>query len=112
MISTRSDAVWVGPILYFYLKFPDDFEHFWRNARWFTYEGCQRDLIKEKWAVAKGISVVRVLQEDVWEDKLGWQGWLTKSIENARTGEASIFTPDAPEYQEANSAYVQLRARS
>jgi hypothetical protein len=105
----------------FHLSFLDGFEvlieldgpqHFWCNKRWFDYEGCQRDLIKEKWAVAKGISVVRVLQEDVWEDKLGWQGWLTKSIENARTGEASIFTPDAPEYQAANSAYVQLRARS
>jgi very-short-patch-repair endonuclease len=105
----------------FHLTFPDGFEviieldgaqHFWSNLRFYTDDGCERDLLKEEWAVAKGLSVVRVLQEDVWEDKLGWQGWLTKSIENARTGEARPITPDAPEYRSANSAYIQLRSRS
>ena len=102
----------------FHLQFPDGFEilieldgaqHFWRNARWFTYEGCKRDLLKEEWAITKGLSVVRVLQEDVWEDKLDWQGWLTKSIKAARSGEPRVFTPDAPEYQSTDSAYVQVR---
>jgi very-short-patch-repair endonuclease len=103
----------------FHLTFPDRFEvlieldgaqHFWSHLKYYTDGGCERDLLKEKWAIARGLSVVRVLQEDVWEDNLGWQKWLTKSIENARTGEPRVFTPDAPEYQSANSAYVQLRS--
>jgi very-short-patch-repair endonuclease len=105
----------------FHLTFPDRFEvlieldgaqHFYDHIYSYTDAGCERDLLKEKWAIAKGLSVVRVLQEDVWEDKPGWQGWLAKSIEAARSGEARIFTPDAPEYRSADSAYVQLRSRS
>ena len=102
----------------FHLTFSDGFEvlieldgaqHFWSDKKYYTNEGCERDLLKEDWAVAKGLSVVRVLQEDVWEDKLDWKGWLIKSIENARTGEARPITPDAPEYRSSKSAYVQLR---
>jgi very-short-patch-repair endonuclease len=105
----------------FHLTFSDGFEvileldgaqHFWSHLKYYTNEGCERDLAKEKWAIAKGLSVVRVLQQDVWKDKLGWQKWLTKSIENARMGEARPITPDAPEYRSSNSAYVQLRSRS
>jgi very-short-patch-repair endonuclease len=103
----------------FHLTFPDRFEvlieldgaqHFWNDQKYYTAEGPRRDLLKEEWAVAKGLSVVRVLQEDVWEDKLDWQGWLIEKIEAARTGEPRVFTPYAPEYQSANSAYIQLRS--
>ena len=105
----------------FHLTFLDGFEvlleldgpqHFWRGHNFYTDEGCERDLLKERWAVARGLSVVRVLQENVWGDKHGWHGWLTKSVADARTGEARPFTPDALEYRSTNSAYVQLRASS
>ena len=105
----------------FHLTFPDGFEvlleldggqHFWIGHNYYTDESCGRDLLKEEWAISEGLSVVRVLQEDVWEDKLDWQGWLTQSIENARTGEARTITPNAPEYDSQNSAYVQLRSTS
>jgi len=87
-------------------------QHFWRGHKFYTDEGCERDLLKERWAVARGLSVVRVLQEDVWGEKHGWHGWLTKSVADARTGEARPITPDALEYRTTNSAYVQLRASS
>ena len=90
----------------------DGAQHFWSHQKYYTNEGCERDLLKEEWAIAEGLSVVRVLQEDVWEDKLDWQGWLIKSSEAARTGEARLITPDTPEYRSANSAYVLLRSRS
>jgi len=105
----------------FLLTFPDGFEvlveldgmqHFWANHRFYTEEGCERDLAKEEWALAKGMSVVRVLQEDVWEDRYGWQDWLTKSIDKARTVDAKVFTPDTPEYRSTDSVYVQLRQGS
>ena len=103
----------------FHLQFPDDFEilieldgaqHFWSDHYYYTDAGCERDLLKEEWAIAKRLSVVRVLQEDVWNDLYGWQGWLANSIEAARSGEPRVFTPDTPEYRSANSAYVQLRS--
>lgn len=61
------------------------------------------------WAIGDGISVVRVLQEDVWDDKLDWQGWLAKSIKAAQSGEPRVIVPVAPEYKSTDSAYVQLR---
>ena len=91
----------------FHLTFPDGSEvlieldgaqHFWSDQRFYTNEGCERDLLKEEWAIAKGLSVVRVLQEDVWGDKFDWQGWLTEKIKAARSGEPRVFTPNAPEY--------------
>ena len=102
----------------FHLSFPDGFEalveldgaqHFWEDHRYYTHEGCERDLAKEEWAVGRGLSVVRVLQADVWDDRYGWQEWASRSIEAGRFGEARVLTPDAPEYRSTESAYVRLR---
>ena len=105
----------------FHLRFPDGFEiiieldgpqHF-AITRAFSNEGfdagCERDLLKEKWAVQQGLCVVRVLQEDVWSDRYDWQGWLLRSIDHARSGEPRAMTPDASEYRSSESAYVRLR---
>lgn len=99
----------------FHLTFPGGFEviieldgaqHFWVHRDYYTDAGCERDLSKEKWAVERGLCVVRVLQEDVWHDRLDWQGWLVRSIEAARP---RVLVPDAPEYRSSESAYVRLR---
>ena len=86
-------------------------QHFWVGIKYYTPEGCERDVEKEQWAMSRGLCVVRVLQEDVWNDRNGWQGWLVRSIEAARTGEPRVLTPDVPEYRSSESAYVQLRPR-
>lgn len=105
----------------FHLTFPDGFEvlveldgaqHFWTSNGWHTDDGCERDLLKEEWAVQRGLCVIRVLQEDVWNDRLDWQGWLVRSIAAARSGEPRPITPDAPEYRSHESAYVRLRGHS
>ena len=64
---------------------------------------------KETWALQQGLCVIRVLQEDGWNDRLDWQGWILRSIEAAREcGDARVFTPAAPEYRSNESAYVKL----
>jgi very-short-patch-repair endonuclease len=102
----------------FHLTFSDGFEvlieldgpqHFLCDTHHFSNGTCERDLLKEEWAISKGLSVVRVLQEDVWNDRLGWDRYVTDKIEAARLGEPRVFTLDAPEYQSTDSAYVQLR---
>ena len=100
----------------FLLTFPDGLgvlieldgpQHFWTDERFYTGEGCERDLAKERWALGKGMSVVRVLQKDVWEDRLGWDGHILRSVGDSRG--PRIFTHDAPEYTSTGSVYVQMR---
>ena len=107
----------------FHLTFVNGFEliieldgqqHFYESRRFVVknysehfVDACKRDLMKEKWAIKKGLSVVRVLQEDVWNDRHDWQGWLIKSIADARIDEPQVYTPDAPEYRSSESSYVQ-----
>ena len=101
----------------FHLKFSDGFEvlveldgpqHFCSHLKYYTGEGCERDLLKENWAIDdKRVSVVRVLQEDVWYDRYGWDKYLSEKIEAARPGEPRVFTPAAPEYR--SGLYTELR---
>ena len=106
-----------------HLLFPDGFElivevdgaqHFWENAYNFTLDGCKRDLEKEEWSVdaQRNISIIRLIQEDAWFDRNGWETFLMRSIEAARMVErARVFHPDAPEYTSKNSVYFQLREK-
>ena len=88
----------------------DGAQHFWIAKRYYTDSGAARDRQKETWALQHGLCVIRVLQEDVWNDRHDWQGWILRSIEAAREcGTARVFTPDAPEYRSDESAYVQER---
>jgi hypothetical protein len=86
-------------------------QHFYNEDQWFRWEGCERDYHKERWAIARAISVVRVLSVDVWNNRLDWQGYLRTYIEKARTAEPQVFLPDAPEYHADWSAYVQTHRR-
>ena len=82
-------------------------QHFWADERFYTGEGCERDLAKERWALGKGMSVVRVLQKDVWEDRFGWDQHILRSVGDSR--KPRVFTYDAPEYTSTQSVYVQMR---
>ena len=103
----------------FHLSFPDGLcvlleldgpQHFWRPTYNFDEDISKRDLLKEEFAIQRGLCVVRVLQTDVWDDRYGWQGWLVDSVAAARTGDARVFTPDAPAYRSRESAYVRAHA--
>ena len=122
--QARVTRQYPGPTLHgqthfdFLLTFPDSFDvlieldgpqHFWEKHRFYTEEGCDRDLTKERWALGKGMSVVRVLQEDVWKDRFGWDQHILQSVENSRSQRPRVFTIDAPEYRSTESVYVRLR---
>ena len=106
----------------FHLRFPDGFQvivevdgaqHFWESDYRFDLDTCKRDLRKEEWSTIKqrNTSIIRLVQEDVWKDRYGWETFLMHSIGAARKVErARVFHPDAPEYTSMNSAYFQLRA--
>ena len=104
----------------FHLTFTNGFEvlieldgaqHFWKNNHFYTEEGCKRDVDKEEWAIAQGLCVVRVLQEDVWDDKLSWQYFLKRNINAESAGLARVLKPDAPEYTSSESGYVRAHMR-
>ncbi len=104
----------------FHVTFPGGFEvlieldgpqHFWIDSYMYNEGGCERDLLKEKWAIDKGLSVVRVLQEDVWHDRVGWKEHATESITKARTRPPNVYVPYyAREYTHPASAYARRRS--
>ena len=73
-----------------------------------------RDLEKEQQLLAKGYQVLRVLQEDVWRDKNGWENWLLGEMARWADRRAAGLPaeaarhPDAPEY--LGGVYARLRA--
>jgi very-short-patch-repair endonuclease len=103
----------------FHVTFSDGFEiiieldgdqHFWRHNCFFSAEGCLRDLKKEIWANNNGLSVVRLLQTEVYSNKGDWKTLLRYNIDAARNNnKALVFTTSSPEYRSSESAYVQLR---
>ena len=71
-----------------------------------------RDLEKEIQLRAMGYQVLRVLQDEVWDDKNGWENWLLGEIERwgkraqGAPAEAARH-PVAPEY--IGGIYTRLR---
>ncbi|AMQ10961.1 restriction endonuclease [Brazilian marseillevirus] len=63
-------------------------QHFRQISNWQTPECIQKnDRYKETCAVENGYSVLRLLQEDVWDDKIDWKKLL---IENVRDYEEPV----------------------
>ena len=85
--------------------------HFWKNYFMYTESRPERDSEKARWALARGQWVVRVLADDVHNDRNGWRAWLRRAIDEARAGAAPrVLTPDAPEYRSPESAYIDPHA--
>jgi hypothetical protein len=87
--------------------------HFWKDYWLYTQRIPERDAEKARWALARGQSVVRVLADDVHNDRNGWRAWLRRAIGEARAAAAAgaaprVLTPEAPEYRSPESAYVSL----
>jgi len=84
-------------------------QHFWEDHHHFSQRTCELDLDKEVWAKkTKKLSVIRVLQQDVWSVGNGWELWIRSRIDKARASEPDVYAPDAPEYTSENSVYFQL----
>ena len=75
-----------------------------------------RDLEKERQLLAMGYQVVRVLQEDVWGEKNGWENFLLGELARwsgrVAAGHAAETArcPYAPEY--LGGVYAELRRAS
>ena len=91
-----------------YVELDGDIGHF--GVGFHGEETCavaERDLKKERWAIAQGRSVVRVLQVDVWADAGGWQAYLQEALQSAALSPVVIH-PSAPQY--CSGIYAELRA--
>jgi len=62
-------------------------KHFNRNKSLADIQA--RDRYKENCAIANGYSIIRVKQEDVWNDVNNWQGTLLDAIDSCRNGTAA-----------------------
>jgi very-short-patch-repair endonuclease len=64
----------------------DGRQHFIQVRNWISPEETfENDLFKEKCANEQGYSVIRILQEDVFNDKYDWKTELVNNIEKMKT---------------------------
>lgn len=64
----------------------DGVQHYEQVANWKTPELTQKnDRYKEECALKNGYSVLRILQEDVWEDRTDWKSHLLEHIKDYET---------------------------
>ena len=70
---------------------------------------AERDFMKERWALARNHSVVRVLQTSVWADTDDWEAYLLWALRSASLG-PKILHPAAPQYD--RGIYAEFRAAS
>ncbi|AQQ73879.1 restriction endonuclease [Kurlavirus BKC-1] len=64
----------------------DGIQHYKQVANWKSPELTQKsDRYKEEQAIKNGYSVLRILQEDVWEDKIDWKKLLLEHVKDYET---------------------------
>lgn len=99
----------------------DGEQHFNNNHRYFNEDMCQNDLLKENHALhIEKVSLIRVLQKDVWKDKNDWEAYMQISIRKAHNRWAKgkrprVYLPPGNRWEYTNpnhSVYAQLRMTS
>jgi hypothetical protein len=90
----------------------DGQQHFaWHPHRHFEQADVERtmknDLIKERCAVAAHVSVVRLVQEDVWNNRFDWKSWLHSVLDRALVDAPAVVVQDSPLYHAG--AYACMR---
>ena len=97
-------------IIYFELDGPQHFKHItcWGSEEDFIAT-TQRDLEKEQFVRDQNYYMIRLLQDDVWEDKYGWSVFLKQNLYKILENKCSnpIITPGTPEYM--GGVYRDLR---
>ncbi|AGV01774.1 restriction endonuclease [Cannes 8 virus] len=64
----------------------DGRQHYEQVANWTTPEETQKnDRYKEEQAIKNGYSVLRILQEDVWNNKIDWKELLLEHVRDYET---------------------------
>lgn len=87
-------------------------QHFRPVTTWKSgFDVCDRDKKKEDLALANGMSVIRVLQEDVWSDAHGWRAYLETSYfecVSSSTAPRVVIPRGRKEYD--TGVYARMRA--
>ena len=64
----------------------DGAQHYKQVMNWKSPEETQKnDRYKEECAVKNGYSVIRILQEDIWNNKIDWEKFLLEHVKNYET---------------------------
>jgi hypothetical protein len=89
----------------------DGDHHFGWNS--FMRKWCklaaEHDLIKEKWMISQGFSLIRLYQPDVLYDKMDWKGFVNFCMDDIKRGATPrVYTPDIKQYREG--LYTELRS--
>lgn len=78
----------------------DGAQHFMQVRNWQSPEEQQsRDLYKMKKANENGYTVIRLLQEDVWNDTNNWQEELIKMLNKEYDKPECVFIAEGTEYE-------------
>lgn len=76
----------------------DGAQHFRQIANWKSPEDIQkRDIYKMKQALKHGYSVIRILQEDIWNDSYDWKNILRDCIKKYKDP-SCIYLSEADDY--------------
>ena len=70
----------------------------------------QRDLLKERMSLDAGISVIRVLQMDIWHNRFDWQGYILRSLEMTWAAEVPAVILPTGVIQYTTGIYAELRS--
>ena len=77
----------------------DGGQHFKQVSNWKPYEETQKtDIYKMQQAIKNGYSIIRLLQEDVFNDKNDWENKLKESIELITENPTCIYICSNNEY--------------
>jgi very-short-patch-repair endonuclease len=77
----------------------DGRQHYFKARRsWNPNRVQERDLLKMKYALKKGYTVVRVLQESVWYDRHDWEVLFRKHLRLHRDPRAILLDTDKAEF--------------
>ena len=70
----------------------------------------QRDMDKEIWAHVRGLVLLRLFQEDVYDCKIDWKGFISRTLDRVLSGELSeaiVRQPNCAQYMMGD--YAALR---
>ncbi|AQM73093.1 restriction endonuclease [Noumeavirus] len=79
----------------------DGVQHYGQVSNWKSPEETQKnDRYKEEQALKNGYSVIRILQEDVWNDRIDWKSLLLEHIRDYETPVVKNLWEDSQNPQE------------
>lgn len=87
----------------------DGIQHFKQVGKWTSPEEThERDIFKNKKAIENGYSIIRILQEDIFDDKNDWENKLKKYLHSYDKLNC-IFINNKDEYDKMREGMEEIR---